>query len=374
MKPKRKDVVLLIQSDATDREIIRNLLDEEYDLLEAASGEEGMSAVQTDPPNLVLLDGRLLDLDSTTVLTRLVADNIPVIMLTSERRPSIVVAAMQHGAMDYLLKEELSGESLEWAVAGALDRAALKQHVETQRLQISEQAGSLTHKNVQIQSLAYALTLAEQRERRRISRVLHDHIQQLLYAVQMHIHLVEVGLGNAASSEIAGLLSTATTQIEQAISATRTLSVDLSPPIIKGEGLAAVLEWLGRHMEQVHGLQVDLQAEADFDPESEEMLVLIFQMVQELLFNVVKHSNVKEAAVRLFAEDGRYKILVADQGVGFDSALAVPPVWKPEQGYGLFSVRERLELFGGSLEINSVPGDGARITIILPDASPFQAT
>ncbi|MEZ4711765.1 MAG: ATP-binding protein [Caldilineaceae bacterium] len=121
-------------------------------------------------------------------------------------------------------------------------------------------------------------------------------------------------------------------------------------------------------MKHVHDLHVDLQVEPDFkyEVQSEELYVLIFQLVRELLFNVVKHANVLEARVRVYSDDEGTKIAVEDEGVGFEAGLVVTPEWKPEQGYGLYSVRERLALFGGRLDVDSHPGNGARVTVILP--------
>ncbi|MEZ4615956.1 MAG: ATP-binding protein [Caldilineaceae bacterium] len=152
----------------------------------------------------------------------------------------------------------------------------------------------------------------------------------------------------------------------------RSLSVDLGPPILKDEGIDVALQWLAAHMERVHGLTVDLQIseEYEYSTESENLYVLIFQLVRELLFNVVKHANVKEARVRLFTEANRQKIAVEDEGIGFEMGHVVQPKWKPEQGYGLYSVRERLALFGGKMEVDSHPGNGARITITLPEQVP----
>lgn len=361
--------LLLIDDDDIDRESVRRLLSQTYTMQEAAMGQDGLTAVDRKRPHLVLLDYRLPDVDSFDVLSKLVAKDIPVIVLTGEESPGVIVAAMQQGAEDYLIKGRLSKDSLDWAINNALAKANLKQSVREQQRLLSQQAKTLEDQNRQIRTLASALTLAEQRERRRIAQILHDHIQQLLYGVQMRLHLITEDMPRNACAAIHENLSEATKLLEETIGAARSLAVDLSPPILKDEGIGVTLQWLATQMQQVHDLKVELQISTDYDyrADSEELQILIFQLVRELLFNVVKHADVKTVRLRVYAENGRQMISVEDSGIGFDVENVVRPKWKPEQGFGLYSVRERLALFGGRLNVNSQPGDGACVTIILPE-------
>ena len=364
-----KTEILLIEDEAIDREQVRRLLEDEFALVEAANGKAGLTASKKQHPDLVLLDFHLPDMDSFELLEHFVDDDVPVIVLTGEERPDIIIAAMQRGAQDYLLKGQLSKVSLERALTNALKKAAMRRDIANQQAQLVKQAAKLVEQNQQIRTLASALTLAEQRERKRISQILHDHVQQLLYGVQMRMHLIAVDAGQAASALVQKNLAEATRLLRQAIDSTRSLSVDLSPPVLRDEGIEVALQWLGSHMEHVHGLYVELQVQPEFkyEVQSEDLFVLIFQLVRELLFNVVKHANVKDARVHMYSDGGHQKITVEDEGVGFEAGRVVRPLWQPEQGYGLYSVRERLALFGGRLELDSHPGNGARATIILPE-------
>lgn len=360
--------LLLIEDDEIDRELVRRLIGQTYELHEATNGSDGLATLANQRPQLVLLDYRLPDIDSFDLLDQLVADDIPVIILTGEENPEVIVTAMRKGAEDYLLKTNLSRDTLEWAVHGALEKAQLQRSVKEQQQQLHRQAQQLAERNQQIRALASALTLAEQRERKRIAQILHDYVQQLLYGVQMRLHLLTQDLPQDGTTTMQNDLETATGLVEDAIASTRSLAVDISPPVLKDDGVGVALQWLATQMEQIHSLHVDLQIVADYRVQQEELHILIFQLVRELLFNVVKHANVQEARVRLFDENGQYKITVEDEGIGFDANQVVQPKWKPEQGYGLYSVRERLALFGGQLYVDSHPGNGARVTIILPDA------
>ncbi|MCB0083820.1 MAG: hypothetical protein KDE47_22930, partial [Caldilineaceae bacterium] len=195
-----------------------------------------------------------------------------------------------------------------------------------------------------------------------------DHVQQLLYGVQMRLQLLVSDLADETSRAIVRNLGESTRLLDDAIGAVRSLSVDLSPPVLHDEGIDVALQWLAVHMERVHGLvfHLDIENGYNYPVANEDIYVLIFQLVRELLFNVVKHANVREAHHRLCSEDGRHKIVVEDEGVGFTADEIVQPKWSPEQGYGLYSVRERLALFGGELKVQSHPGNGAQVTIVLP--------
>lgn len=363
--------ILLIEDDEVDRTLVRRLLNIDYRLQEAPTGKAGRTilANPAQRPDLILLDYRLPDANSFELLRNAVNREIPVIVLTGEERPDIIVEAMQEGAFDYLLKVQLTKDILQRAISNALEKAELRQSVAAQQRQIALQAQTLVEQNRQIRELASAVTLAEQRERKRVAQMLHDHIQQLLYGIQMRLHLLNSDLGNNAPELVTQNLNESKRLLDDAISATRSLSVDLSPPMLHDEGMDVALKWLAAHMERVHGLSVDLRIDTNYTYliANEDLYVLIFQLVRELLFNVVKHANVQEASLRLCHEDGRHKIIVEDQGVGFEAGQIVQPHWQPEKGYGLYSIRERLALFGGTLQIDTHPGNGARAAITLPE-------
>ncbi|MEZ4711764.1 MAG: response regulator [Caldilineaceae bacterium] len=237
-----KTQILLIEDDAIDREQVRRLLNHEYGLEEAVSGKAGLAASEKQPPDLVLLDFHLPDADSLDLLEHFVANDVPVIVLTGEERPDIIVAAMQRGAQDYLLKGQLSQVSLEQALNNALEKAAMRRDIANQQAQLVQQAELLVEQYRQIRTLASAVTLAEQGERKRIAQILHDHVQQLLYGVQMRMHLITADTGQAASTMVQKNLAESTRLLKQAINSTRSLAVDLSPPVLRNEGIEVALQ------------------------------------------------------------------------------------------------------------------------------------
>jgi len=231
---------------------------------------------------------------------------------------------------------------------------------------VRERTAELTERANQLRTLAGELTLAEQRERRHLAKLLHDHLQQLLVGAKFRVALLcqakDPGVKQAAE-EVQALLT-------ESIQASRSLTAELSPPILHEGGLAAGLEWLADWMHDKHGLMVGLTAEEDLTAAAEDVSILLFESVRELLFNVVKHAKVRSASVRLERVEGRMlKISVRDTGKGFDPHAAE----FSREGFGLFSIRERLSLVGGRLEIQSGPGRGSVLTLIAPLAGATEA-
>jgi len=131
-------------------------------------------------------------------------------------------------------------------------------------------------------------------------------------------------------------------------------------------GLNAGLQWLSRRMSEKHGLFVDLEMEED-GPLPEQLRILLFDSVRELLFNTVKHAQTSSAAVSLRHVDGHLQVTVSDPGIGFDPAT-MPAAGGGGVGFGLFGIRERLELMGGAMQIQSAPGQGSLFVLSVPVA------
>ena len=240
-------------------------------------------------------------------------------------------------------------------------RDELERRVAERTVALSRAVQTLEAQAAQLRALAAELTRAEQRERRRLAMRLHDEHQQLLAAAQHRVSLLareEAPQVQAACQEITALL-------EEALAHSRSLAQELSPPILATRNLPDALEWLARWMAEKHHLEVAVQADATAVPASEDLTDLCFQAVRELLFNVVKHAKVQSARVELTRRDDQVEILVADAGVGFDPTF----LWVEGGvlgGFGLFSIRQRVELLGGTLTIASAPGQGGRFTLTVP--------
>ena len=237
---------------------------------------------------------------------------------------------------------------------------SLRQANEGLERRVHERTAELQERADQLGRLSSQLTMAEQRERKRLAQILHDGLQQYLVAAKMQVGgLIEQAPDAAlkqAAAEVEDLLN-------ESVKVSRSLAAELSPPILHEAGLLAGLEWLSRWKYEKHGLKVQLAIQMDAPVLTEDVKVLLFESIRELLLNVVKHAKTQSARVSLCQQDERsLQIIVSDNGVGFDPASA----GVNDGSYGLFSIRERLSLIGGRLEVDSSPGKGARFTLTAP--------
>jgi len=256
-----------------------------------------------------------------------------------------------------------NGVIIEW-VGAASDITARMQAEEALQQFTARLEQEVEKRTTQVRALASTLTMAEQEERRRVSQILHDDLQQLLYGIQMRAMAICQGLGQETQETMNQYAQEVYDWLGDAIRTTRQLTVELSPPVLEGEGLHEMLRWLIRTMQEVHHLTVDLQTEQPCWIADKGMRVLLFQIVRELLFNVVKHAGVDHATVYLSMHTaGECLIRIQDEGRGFDVATAAA---EHKGSFGLFSVRERLNLFGGRMEIDSASNQGTRIMIYVP--------
>jgi two-component system CheB/CheR fusion protein len=212
----------------------------------------------------------------------------------------------------------------------------------------------------QMREFASQLSLAEQTERQRIAAILHDDLQQRLYALQVRLASAYAWAGQGDTTAAAAEVEQMRGALLSAIELTRRLTVDLSPPILQGEGLYHAIIWLSSRMKEEYGLEVAVQLETAWQTLEEGMRVALFQIVRELLFNIVKHAGVDAATVRLAQSEGEVVLRVSDEGVGFDVGQALAA-----GGHGLAQAQQRVELYGGRMVVASQPGAGTQVTITM---------
>jgi CheY-like chemotaxis protein len=214
---------------------------------------------------------------------------------------------------------------------------------------------ALAGSRAQVRALASELTRVEERERRRIAEVLHDHLQQLLVAAKLRASLLALAPDPATRDAAGGLERL----LGDCVRVTRSLSAELAPPSLARDGLAVALGDLAARMREAHGLEVELALDPDAAVRSSELESLLHRGARELLFNVVKHAGVRAARLCLArSAPGEVSLAVEDRGRGASLATS--------SGTGLGHLAERLELLGGRLERAAVEGGGLRVTLVAP--------
>jgi PAS domain S-box-containing protein len=245
---------------------------------------------------------------------------------------------------------------------------------------VEERTAELMQSQERLRGLATELNLTEQRERKRLAVELHDHLQQMLV-----LGRIKLGHGKRLVESIpagAKLLRETDALLSDALTYTRTLVAELSPPVLRDHGLPMGLKWLGEYM-QKHDMTVTVTVAEERLKLPDDQALLLFQSVRELLMNAWKHAQTGRAEISMDMEDGRLRIEVRDQGQGFNPAAAeTPRTAGLSAKFGLFSIQERMKALGGSFTIESAPGQGTTARLILPlkaprlmpkDASPARA-
>ena len=214
----------------------------------------------------------------------------------------------------------------------------------------------------QLRSLASELSLAEERLRRKIANDVHDNIGQNLAISKMKLEALRKNIG---SSDFSDNIREVVELITRTISVTRSLTFEISPPVLYELGFEPAMEWLVRNARQMHGFDAEFESDGQDKPMDNNIRVLLFQAVRELLVNTAKHAKASMVTVISERQGDQIRIRVIDDGVGFD-VEGVRDKAESSAGFGLFSIRERLGFVGGSIEIDSERGLGTKVILKAP--------
>jgi PAS domain S-box-containing protein len=206
------------------------------------------------------------------------------------------------------------------------------------------------------------MALVEEQERRRIANLLHDSIGQNLALTKIKLEeLKELSSSEALSTHFNELQKI----IDEAINSARSLTFDISPPILYELGFEAAIEWLGEQTLKTHNILFEFRDDRKSKPLTNMSRVVLYQAIREFLINIIKHSKAHKVKIFLQKNEGDICINIEDDGIGFD-IQDISSKMLDSGSFGLFSVRERLIFIGGHFEINSVPGQGTQIILTAP--------
>ena len=239
-------------------------------------------------------------------------------------------------------------------------KRAAEQAVEAARDAAATLERSVQERTRQLRGLGYELAQAEESERHELARELHDELSQLLA-------LARLKAGKMATagdlSEIEKLATETGALLARAEAAVRTVTFHLSPPVLREVGLVPALEWLAEEVKKNYGLTVELDDDGAAKPLDPTCRAILFRAIRELLINVSKHAGVSRARVEMRRNGGDLTARIIDRGSGFDAAQGGNG---GQHGFGLTSVRERLSFIGGSVQVDSAPGQGTEVTLSIP--------
>ncbi|MEJ2642821.1 MAG: sensor histidine kinase [Desulfosarcinaceae bacterium] len=253
------------------------------------------------------------------------------------------------------LEAKVKDRTLKLSRANDKLRLEIREHYNTERKLLQYQK--------QLRRVTSELLLTQEKERRRIATDIHDRIGQALAVAKIQLGALQAMLVDPSQIAPVGEVRQL---ITQTIKDTRTLTFELSPPVLYELGLQAAIEWLAENIQNQGNLTVHVTGNSNTEKLDANRRAFLFRAVRELLFNAVKHADAKHITVRIDNAPEQVEILVCDDGRGCIPFEIAPRDAKKEPGFGLFSIREQLHYYGGNLEFESDPGKGAKATIRMP--------
>jgi two-component system sensor histidine kinase UhpB len=205
---------------------------------------------------------------------------------------------------------------------------------------------------------------AQENERRRISRELHDEIGQALYAIKLNLEMVDKDLPHT-TPVIRGRLGEAKSLSSQTLTAMRQLSLDLRPTMLDDLGLIPTLRWYVQNFSKRLGIASNFETMGLEEKLSPQIETAFYRIVQESLNNIAKHAQADRVEISLVKRDSRIYASIQDNGKGFDLERILYPE-SPERGFGIVGIQERVSLLGGQMDIQTKPGFGTLISIEIP--------
>ncbi len=219
------------------------------------------------------------------------------------------------------------------------------------------------HYQGHMSTLASELSLAEERVRRHTAMELHDTVAQIMAFAKMKLGVLRKSVPEVSlKKNIDEVLDL----VEDAIANTRGIMSELISPILYEMGLVPAIEWLGQRFSRQHGMIVKVEKDREPDPLVFDVKILLFQIVRELLLNVVKHAAAEKAQVTILNAGQNLRVSVEDDGIGFDLDTLPALREKTTNHFGLFSVKVRVESIGGKFMIRTSPGKGTAVSLTVP--------
>jgi signal transduction histidine kinase len=381
----RDERVIIIAPVGQDAEAMAALLDAQGFETQICNGSDEYSRQFTDRAGALLLTEEALEPAQGSLLLDVLKaqppwSELPLIILTSggeSRRAGLLNLAAAAAGTVTLLERPISTLTLIRSVQVALRSRRRQYQVrdlvtqlanlnETLEQRVAKRTAEAVEQAQKLRLLSAELSLAEETERRRIAEMLHEDLQQLLVAARMQLAALcrtqDAARREPIAREIADVL-------ERSFQLTRSLSVELAPPVLYDHGLAAALEWLAAETRKNYNIEVTVEADGSTNPKAADVRIFLFRAVRELLLNSAKHAG--GSAVHITMQHRRpdkVRIIVADDGPGFDPN-SLDDKRTGSQTVGLLNIRERVSSFGGEFHINSGPKRGTRITLSLPRGS-----
>jgi signal transduction histidine kinase len=342
--------VLLVEDDKDDYILVRDMLSQiapsRYALKWEPSYSTALAAIRNGGYDVCLLDYCLGDRTGLELMREATEMNCraPVIFLSRQGDYQVDLEAMRAGAADYLIKSQINAPLLDRSIRYAIEHRRAEEE--------------LRESHRRLQALSSQLLDAQENERKRIAKELHDGIGQILTAVKFG---VENSLQQALCSEnhpCQRSLTAVISVIQNGIDEIRRISRDLWPTILSDLGILVAIDWYCREFQNIYSeMQISREIDVSEEEVPEQLKITLYRVLQEATNNAAKHSKGDRVSLRLKKNHDRLELTVSDNGQGFDISNVLAGR-QSRRGLGLTSMKERTELSGGSFSIQSLLGKG----------------
>ena len=340
------------------------VLDGEFELQFATSGQAGIALALAHPPDLILLDVMMPEVDGFETFRRLSVQttlkNIPVIFVTALNDFDSEVTSLTLGAADFIAKP-VNVTIARHRIRNLIEREGLRKGVELQhqRLEALRAEAQAEESRQRLRDLAIQNERAREEERKHVAHELHDELGQLLTALKMALQLMEMRFcpHDPALSEV---VSQARGLLDRAIHGTRDVVSRLRPAALD-LGLVPCLEWLCQEFSRQTGVPCRFDAANECVHLDEACSIVVFRIAQESLTNITRYAQASRVDISIGQSGGETRLEIRDNGKGFDVAAT-----RQKKTFGLLGMRERAKALGGRVEIESAAGSGATIRLMIP--------
>lgn len=345
--------LLLVDDEQTNLHALKQILQNNYQLLFAKDGRKAVELCKAEMPDLILLDIMLPEMNGYEVCRAIKLDahtaRIPVIFVSAMSDTIDEAYGFEVGGVDYITKP----------VNSAIVRARIATHlslVKIEELQKTER--ELEKSYAALRKLIARREEMRESERKRIAQDLHDELGQKLSGLRMEISLLRMSHGTnnpALTAEVNCIKK----HIDETIQVVRDVAAQLRPAVLD-MGITSALEWQAENFSKLSKIPCTLTLDPKQIDMSEEQAIAVFRIVQESFTNIMRYAHPSHVDVGLWCKNDGYLLEISDNGSGFDPAAL------QKDTFGLLGMRERALVLGATFNLSSTPGKGTKISLHIP--------
>ncbi len=351
--------ILVVEDNPADLFVLEGLLWKTrlhiITILRAVSFMESVKILAEHKPDLILLDLSLTDSVGINSFTHInqIASDVPIIVLTGLVDMDMALETMARGAQDYLVKGEFEEKLLAKSIQYSIERKKNLEKVLSTRIAMEQKLEE--ERVLKQKEIAEAVIIAQEKEKHDISRELHDNVNQQLTVAMMYIASAEKSLDGGSD-----LLKQSSNFIFNAIEEIRRLTQNLVTPLIKDFGLIKAIDSILDDVTAVKEIELFFESDNFIEDDIQyDFKLSIFRIVQEAMSNVLKHAHAQKCTIELKRDLQYIFLTISDNGIGFNGKTQ-------KSGIGIYNITSRVELFNGTILIETIPSGGCTMSIVFP--------